>query len=103
MCCGVSYAQLIESMRFFEGMAENRNRRRPSRRSPCAVRLPARSPSVLPMDRERITLTREGLYEQVWKTPMSRLAADYGISDVALAKIARSWTCRSPAVAIGLE
>jgi hypothetical protein len=27
------------------------------------------------MDRERITLTRETLYEQVWKTPMSRLAA----------------------------
>jgi hypothetical protein len=22
MCCGVSYAQLIESMRFFEGMPE---------------------------------------------------------------------------------
>jgi hypothetical protein len=41
------------------------------------------------MDRERITLTRETLYEQVWKTPISRLAADYGISDVALAKICK--------------
>jgi hypothetical protein len=41
------------------------------------------------MDGEQITLTREALYEQVWKTPMSRLAADFGISDVALAKICR--------------
>jgi hypothetical protein len=41
------------------------------------------------MDRERITLTREGLYHQVWKTPMSRLAAEFGISDVALAKICK--------------
>jgi hypothetical protein len=41
------------------------------------------------MDRERITLTREGLYQQVWKTPMSRLAAEFGISDVALAKICK--------------
>ncbi|HWZ88996.1 MAG TPA: hypothetical protein VNW92_09100 [Polyangiaceae bacterium] len=41
------------------------------------------------MDRERITLTRDGLYHQVWKTPMSRLAAEFGISDVALAKICK--------------
>jgi hypothetical protein len=31
-------------------------------------------------------VSREELYEQVWKTPMSRLASDYGVSDVALAK-----------------
>jgi hypothetical protein len=37
----------------------------------------------------RITLTREALYEEAWKTPMSRLAAELGISDVALGKICR--------------
>jgi hypothetical protein len=31
-------------------------------------------------------VTRQDLYEQVWKTPMSTLAAHYGVSDVALAK-----------------
>jgi hypothetical protein len=36
-----------------------------------------------------ITLTREQLYEQIWSTPMSRLALRYGISDVALAKHCR--------------
>ena len=38
---------------------------------------------------QRTTVTRESLYEQVWATPMSRLARDYGVSDSALAK-----TCR---------
>jgi len=33
------------------------------------------------------TVTREDLYKQVWETPMSRLAADYGISGNGLAKI----------------
>ena len=36
-----------------------------------------------------ITLTRDALYEEAWKTPMSRLAVEIGISDVALAKICR--------------
>jgi hypothetical protein len=31
-------------------------------------------------------ISREDLYEQVWQMPMSKLAAHYGISDVALAK-----------------
>lgn len=35
------------------------------------------------------TLTRDALFEAVWKTPMSRLARDFGISDVALAKICK--------------
>lgn len=35
-------------------------------------------------------VSREELYEQVWREPMSRLAKRYGISDVALAK-----TCRA--------
>jgi hypothetical protein len=36
-----------------------------------------------------ISLTREELYEQVWTTPMSRLARQYGMTDVGLAKICR--------------
>lgn len=34
-----------------------------------------------------ITLTREQLYEQVWTTPIDRLAKDYGLSGTGLAKI----------------
>lgn len=41
------------------------------------------------MSQQSTTVTRELLYKQVWKTPMSRLARDYGVSDSALAK-----TCR---------
>jgi len=44
---------------------------------------------VLAMSQQSKTVTRELLYEQVWETPMSRLARDYGVSDSALAK-----TCR---------
>lgn len=35
------------------------------------------------------TLTREELYEHVWSEPVSRLAPEYGLSDVGLAKICR--------------
>ena len=41
------------------------------------------------MNQRSTTITREGLYEQVWATPMTTLARGYGVSDVALAK-----TCR---------
>ncbi len=34
-----------------------------------------------------ITLSRRELYEQVWATPMARLAREYGLSDRGLAKI----------------
>lgn len=34
-----------------------------------------------------IELTREELFNQVWERPMTKVAADYGISDVALKKI----------------
>ena len=34
-----------------------------------------------------IELTREELFKQVWERPMTKAAADYGISDVALKKI----------------
>lgn len=35
------------------------------------------------------TLNRSDLYERVWGTPMRKLAAEFGISDVGLAKICR--------------
>jgi hypothetical protein len=35
----------------------------------------------------RVTVSREDLYRQIWETPMSRLAKQYGISDNGLAKI----------------
>lgn len=34
-------------------------------------------------------VSRQTLYDQVWSTPMARLAKEYGISDVALAKICK--------------
>jgi hypothetical protein len=36
---------------------------------------------------ERKTLTREELYERVWKEPMTKLAKEFGLSDRGLAKI----------------
>jgi hypothetical protein len=36
-----------------------------------------------------IKISRQTLYGQVWATPMARLAKEYGISDVALAKICK--------------
>jgi hypothetical protein len=33
-----------------------------------------------------IVITREELYKRVWRTPMSKLAKEYGVSDVAIAK-----------------
>lgn len=41
------------------------------------------------MAREKKTVTREQLYEQVWEMPMSQLAKEYGLSDVGLAKICK--------------
>jgi hypothetical protein len=40
-------------------------------------------------DPPTISIPRHQLYEQVWSQPMTRLARQYGISDVALAKICR--------------
>ena len=41
------------------------------------------------MPHDPLTLTRQDLYELVWSKPMSELARDVGISDVALAKRCR--------------
>lgn len=41
-------------------------------------------------------LTREQLYERVWSTPLQRLAEEFGISDVALAKRCRKLNIPTP-------
>lgn len=41
------------------------------------------------MDSAPVKLSRQQLYEEVWKTPMHRLCAKYGLSDVGLAKVCR--------------
>jgi len=38
---------------------------------------------------DRVTLHRERLYAEVWKTPILQLAKKYGMSDVGLAKACR--------------
>ena len=37
--------------------------------------------------KQKVSLTKEELYELVWKTPMNKLAAGYGVSGNGLAKI----------------
>ena len=39
---------------------------------------------------------RDSLYEEVWATPMAKLAKKYGISDVGLAKVCRKLTIPVP-------
>lgn len=39
--------------------------------------------------KKSVTVSREDLYALVWATPMSRLAAQYGLSGTGLAKICR--------------
>ncbi len=43
-------------------------------------------------------LTREQLYEQVWSTPMRKLAMQYGLSDVGLAKVCKRHDIPRPPV-----
>jgi len=45
-----------------------------------------------------LILSREELYEQVWSTPMVRLAKEYGLSDVGLAKICKKHQIPRPRV-----
>lgn len=45
---------------------------------------------------EKRTFTREELYELVWKTPMLRLARQFGLSDVGLAKVCRRHSIPTP-------
>ena len=41
------------------------------------------------MHRQDSTWNRQELYEKVWQFPLRTLAAEYGISDVGLAKVCR--------------
>lgn len=43
-----------------------------------------------------ITLTREQLYQRVWSTPMTKLAAEFGLSDVAVKKMCRKLDVPTP-------
>jgi hypothetical protein len=43
-----------------------------------------------------VTVTREELYEQVWTTPLVRLAVQYGISNVGLGKLCRRLNVPTP-------
>ena len=38
---------------------------------------------------EKISLTRQELHDKVWMTPMQKLAMQFGLSDVGLAKLCR--------------
>lgn len=44
----------------------------------------------------RLELTREELYQKVWTTPATKLAEEFGISDVALGKICRRMDVPKP-------
>lgn len=50
------------------------------------------------MSSRETVLSREDLYAQVWSTPMRRLAEQYGISDVGLAKICKRHQIPRPPV-----
>jgi hypothetical protein len=52
---------------------------------------------VATMPYDDITLTREKLYEDVWTRPVTQVAKDIGISDVAVAKICRKLNVPVPA------
>ena len=45
---------------------------------------------------EKRTFTRQELYELVWKTPMRRLARQFGLSDVGLAKTCQRHSIPKP-------
>jgi hypothetical protein len=44
----------------------------------------------------QVTLTRKELYEQVWTTPMRKLAPTYGLSDVGLTKVCKKYNIPTP-------
>jgi hypothetical protein len=47
-------------------------------------------------DVKAIKIYRNKLYEQIWKVPISRLAPEYGLSDVGLSKICRKLKVPKP-------
>lgn len=50
------------------------------------------------MNRPVFRVTRERLYEQIWQRPVRTVAAEYGISDVGLAKICKKLDVPRPTV-----
>jgi hypothetical protein len=48
------------------------------------------------MDTELRQISRHELYKQVWNVPMTKLAAQYGLSDVGLAKICKKYNIPRP-------
>ena len=48
------------------------------------------------MEDNSIKLTREELYERIWNTPATKLAKEFGISDVALGKICKKLNVPKP-------
>jgi len=48
------------------------------------------------MNEKSTKISRKELYDQVWSTPMSKLAQSYRISDVGLAKVCKKYNTPSP-------
>jgi len=49
-------------------------------------------------DTSKLTFSRQELYDRVWATPISRLAPEFGLSDVGLAKICKKHRIPRPPV-----
>lgn len=47
-------------------------------------------------EKSRVTVSRQDLYDQVWSTPMTKLAIQYGYSDVGLRKICIKYQIPTP-------
>lgn len=48
------------------------------------------------MGKDAKTISRLDLYKQVWETPVTRLAKEYGLSDVGFAKICKKYNIPRP-------
>ena len=45
---------------------------------------------------ETLILSRAELYEKIWSTPTTKLAREFGLSDVALGKICKKYSIPKP-------
>ena len=54
------------------------------------------------MEEKTITIHRDTLYNKVWEIPVSRLAPEFGISDVGLKKICIKLNVPTPPVIVTL-
>ena len=53
--------------------------------------------TIAPIDGQ-VKMSREDLYQRVWQEPMTKLAPQYGLSDVGLAKVCRKYNIPRPPV-----